>query len=387
MNLINNLKNTGSNDQKIIKLLWLSPNLNHYKVRFLNYLSKEPSIDLTVLAGSGRKNMGDRLINDSPVFKLINTDVTKANFGFSKVIRNELSKIIYTFDWVMIPREKKNIILFLYVLQKRKFYIQKTANFRLFSYNHPISTSSYAKSIFIDRILTKFYYRHYDRIIFYAQKSRATAVHEGLINIDKAYWANNTVDTKEINKYYKFSFPNSDKPTILFIGRLVPSKRIDLFFKYYTELQNILERENKKIKLIIIGDGPERKLVINHLKTDTSIEWKGAIVDEAEIAPLMKRASMVFVPGHSGLSINHAFAYGKPYVTIYNKGHAPEIDYLIDGKNGIILNDSFNENITRLVKLLKNFKLLNRMCINAYKTSKELSVEKWVQQIINALQL
>jgi len=43
-----------------MKLLWLSPNLNHYKAKFLNHLTLDTDIDLTVLAGTGRKNMGDK---------------------------------------------------------------------------------------------------------------------------------------------------------------------------------------------------------------------------------------------------------------------------------------------------------------------------------------
>jgi hypothetical protein len=36
------------------RILWLSPNFNHYKARFLNNFAKEDGIDLTILTGSGR---------------------------------------------------------------------------------------------------------------------------------------------------------------------------------------------------------------------------------------------------------------------------------------------------------------------------------------------
>ena len=51
----------------------------------------------------------------------------------------------------------------------------------------------------------------------------------------------------------------------------------------------------------------------------------------------MKKASLVFVPGLSGLSINHAFAYGRPYATFSAERHGPEINYLINGVNGFII--------------------------------------------------
>ena len=57
-----------------MKLLWLSPNLNHYKAQFLNHLNLATDIDLTVLAGTGRKNMGDKESDVEPQFKIIATN-------------------------------------------------------------------------------------------------------------------------------------------------------------------------------------------------------------------------------------------------------------------------------------------------------------------------
>ena len=53
-----------------MKVLWLSPNFNHYKARFLNHLAQRKGIQLTVLAGSGRKGMGDQEIKGDWGFEL-----------------------------------------------------------------------------------------------------------------------------------------------------------------------------------------------------------------------------------------------------------------------------------------------------------------------------
>lgn len=49
---------------KRLRLLWLSPNLNHYKARFLNHLTKTDDLDLTILSGTGRTGMGDEEIKN-----------------------------------------------------------------------------------------------------------------------------------------------------------------------------------------------------------------------------------------------------------------------------------------------------------------------------------
>ena len=37
------------------RILWLSPNFNHYKARFLNHLANADGIELTLLTESGRE--------------------------------------------------------------------------------------------------------------------------------------------------------------------------------------------------------------------------------------------------------------------------------------------------------------------------------------------
>ena len=84
----------------------------------------------------------------------------------------------------------------------------------------------------------------------------------------------------------------------------------------------------------------------------------------------MSKNSAVFVPGLSGLSVNHAFAYGRPYITKDLPGHGPEISHLIDGKNGYLLKNTFLKNVEKIVKLLVDYELLSTFCKNAKQTGK-----------------
>ena len=368
-----------------MKLLWLSPNLNHYKAKFLNHLTLDTDIDLTVLAGTGRKNMGDKESEVESKFELIAINVSKDKFGFSKLIRKELSRQFVNFDWVLIPREKKNLLLFLYALWLKSKARWNGRKVQLVSYNHPLIKSGIVRISLLDILLTRFYYKMYDKIIFYTKGSCELMVNSGVINSAKAFWANNTIDTKEVRNNYEFSLPNLEEPTMLFIGRLIRSKRVDLCLEYYFVLKERLKKKGKTLKLIIIGDGPEKIHIEKALLYDTTIEWKGALVKEKEIAPLMKRCSMVFIPGHSGLSVNHAFSYGRPYFTIADKGHAPEIEYINQGINGRFLGHDMEMNI----KELEAFFLSDntQMCKNARKTGQELSIENWCKKFYSAFSI
>ncbi|MDD7886240.1 glycosyltransferase family 4 protein [Flavivirga sp. 57AJ16] len=355
-----------------MKILWLAPVFNHYKARFLNHLAQEPDIALTILSGTGREGMGDRELKERWSFKLYKVHVPKNKFGVSKQVRQQLKDIFKEFDWVLIPAEKKNLLLFVFALKLRN----KNKNVQLFSYNHPVLKSNGNKVTVFDKLLTKWLYKKLDRVVFYTEYSCKWAIQKKLINPKKAFWANNTIDTNAVNKCYSFELPPLKSPTVLFIGRLIQSKKINVLITYY----NYLKKHLPNLKLEIIGDGPERSKVLPAIKNDKDIIHHGILIDENEISKIIKRSSLVFIPGHTGLSINHAFAYGRPYVTL--KGaHAPEISYLENGINGYELNGNFKENINVLLNLLTDRELLNTFCLNAKTKGEILSTKNWVQQM------
>ncbi len=365
-----------------MKVLWLSPTLNHYKAKFLSKLQTDYPLDITVLAGTGREGQGDPDWNEEAAFKLIQLSVLKKDFGFSANVRAELKNAIGVYDWIMIPKENKNLLLFVFALWFRYIAGSRGKKTRFFSYNHPLTLDGPRKAGLLYRLITQFYYNRLDRVVFYTEKGCQRMIDGGFIAAEKTFWANNTIDTDEIDRNYTFCLPDQNQPTILFIGRLVERKGIPMLLEYFHELKK--RDELKNLKLIVIGDGPQSHIVEEASKNDSCVEWKGAITDESQIAPLMSRASLVFIPGHSGLSVNHALCYGRPFVTLGNIHQPPEIDYVRDGENGLILNGNSKQNIDRIASLLVNF--ASEFYDSCYKTGKSLSVESWCQRMSDALQ-
>jgi len=357
------------------KILWLSPTFNHYKARFLNHLAAAEGIELTLLAGAGRNENKNKGVDDNWSFKVIQTNVPKSKFGFSSQIRKLLSIEFKKHDWVLIPAEKKNLPLFLFALVLQ-FFRKKT---KLISYNHPVLKSGEGKISFLDKQITKFFYKKLDRVIFYTKESCEWAVQNNYIRVKKAFWANNTVDDIEINKNYQFEFPSVDTFNILFIGRLIPSKKVGVLLHYFQELQNQMNETD--LILEIIGDGMDSNLIQNAQIGNNKIKWHGTLTDEFDIAPIMKRTNFVFVPGLSGLSINHAFAYGRPYFTLQSKGHGPEIAYLKDNENGYVLSGDINDDVEKIKSFLLNKEKMSAFSLSAIEKSKEISVHKWVEKM------
>ncbi len=359
------------------KILWVAPNLNHYKIRFLEKLHGN-FFDIIVIAGAEESELGHKTQKmDNIKLKITRLSATKSTFQSSPAVYASLWRTIRKDmpDVVLMPCEKKHLFVILYLSVIRRIY-----PFMLVTYTHPLMRSRGLKYKYINRLLTKALFGLYDRIIFYTQQAMQRAVECGLLPKRKAAYANNTLDTDAINEVYEYSLP-PDEPRILFIGRLIPSKRVDLLMRYYGEIK----KQIPLLKLVIIGDGPESEQIIKEQEKDGDIIYKGAVVEEAIISDEMRAAQIVFLPGLSGLSIVHAFSYGRPFVTIDNENHGPELAYLQDGYNGLILEGNMKNDVSRLAHLLQSKELLVTYSCNAYLTSKKLSIEHWCNQVNAAL--
>lgn len=353
-----------------MKVLWLAPHLNHYKSRLLNCLHMSGRVSLCVLKGVQAKNKGYANSENNNSFFVDSVSVEKKYFGRSIKVISKCLKLNNknNYDWIMIPAEGKNILLILIFWALKPFH-----NARLFSYNHAVTGNKLHH-----RLISKIMYFLLDRVVFYTENEKEKALKMGLLTRSKSFFANNTYDNTEVAKYNKFCIKNNEIKLILFIGRLIPSKNISLLFKYYKELKKIIP----DLKIVIIGDGPDSYVVKRESASDTDIEWVGALSSEKNISPLMARADLVFIPGLSGLSINHAFAYGKPYITCANTEHGPEAWYLKDGVNGLVLGaKDFKFDCNRLNELLQNTSLYAEFCRNAFATANTYSIDKWVQEM------
>jgi glycosyltransferase involved in cell wall biosynthesis len=373
-------KQNYSKQDCLIRILWIAPNLNHYKKRFLARLVETSDLEIVVLAGRGNIAQGHRDDGGPVPYEVVYVPAEKARFAFHPGVFSRVSRLIARakFDVVLVPAEKKHLPLILWLGALRWIF-----GFHLVTYSHPVLRSRRDKINGHDLAWTRRVFRLFDKVVFYTEKARDWAVREGFVEVGKAAFANNTLDTETIWKHHDFEINRTRPPVLLFIGRLVPSKRLDLLLEYY----RALKAEIPDLRLTIIGDGPEANRVRKAAASNADIRWCGALVDEEDIAGEMKKAHLVFIPGESGLSIVHAFAYGKPYVTcdLPECAHGPELAYLRDGENGLLVSGNFAENVARIRLLLEGGEAYERACLAASETAKSLSIENWCAQMAAAL--
>jgi len=367
----------------VTRILWIAPNLNHYKVRQLNKLSEQVE-GLKVLHGSTNESKGHKMSESTEFhFDRVSINCMKKDFGWNTTVYRQILREMKHnhFKIVLMPMEKKHllVILFLYVLK----HIFK---FKLASYNHHYKKRNSQKhrlSSFLDRKLVLFMTGLYDKVVYYTERGMQVSVEEGIVAEKKAFFANNTIDMEHI---FDVAAQSEIQPenNILFIGRIMPSKRLDILLDYFQEIKKC----SKDSKLFIIGEGLELDKYKAMSEGIEDIYWLGGIVEEDIISKYAQISKIVFIPGHSGLSINHSFAYGKPYVTLERETHPPEIYYVQNNKNGLILPlDKRENNIKKIHRLLTDDAYYKKMSAAAYETAKKLTLENWIRNIRNALQV
>lgn len=352
----------------MVKILWLAPNLNHYKTTFLNCLAEREEVDLTVLHGQLGMDFGHAMSNKAPVFGYLATSATKRNFGRSpKVLRSIIGLCRKSrFDVIMVGLEKKNIPLI-----PALFLTKLVLGFRLVTYCHKTTKTDNAETSH-DVQISKILFKLFDKVIFYTEDTMKQALSENLLPEHKCGFANNTLNVEAIRKDQSLKIRPLSPPALLYIGRLVPYKQIDTLFEIYDDLRYAFP----DLELHIIGDGPLRANV-EERANGQHIHDHGPIHDEARIAEIMRTVNAVIIPGAAGLSVIHAFAYGKPFVTCEGAEHGPELDYMQQGVTGFRLDDD----IAPLVAMLRDEEAYAQMCNAAYTAGSKYSLGRWAEQM------
>lgn len=170
------------------------------------------------------------------------------------------------------------------------------------------------------------------------------------ISASKLFVARNTLDTNALFDWHsrlseegktavreRLGLP-ADWHFVTFIGRLIKEKGTETLLRVVRRLQ-----DTGKVGLVVIGDGPDRasmesKVAALNLQ---HIYFTGALPSYKESSPYLFASDVMLLPGYVGLAVNHAFALGLPVVTHASPGemryHSPEIEYVIDGYNGRIV--------------------------------------------------
>ncbi|MHC1773523.1 MAG: glycosyltransferase family 4 protein [Flexilinea sp.] len=264
-------------------------------------------------------------------------------------------------DWIMIPM--------IYYCKYKKIPViywnwgvsAKTPNSRvkniLFFHIHNIS----------DAIVT---YTPETKENYFQEKTK----HKVFVGYNTLNFSDIDKDKVPLKKTIKKKYEIIEEFILLFVGRILPDKRLDILLENFQNLDDVA--------VVIVGSGlsQRQQQVINETK---NYYFLGELFGN-DVNNIFNSCDVFCMPGAIGLAMNEALFWGKPVCTLTGSSK-PEKYFLKNGFNGYIIQ---NEKDYRkiVLSLLENRILLTEMSKNALEVyEKEAKIDHMFSGFLDAV--
>ena len=201
------------------------------------------------------------------------------------------------------------------------------------------------------------------------------------IEVERFYLENNNVDIEKQRKKVGF---DKDDFVILFVGRIGTEKNLDLLLSSMKSLISV----SKKIKLLVVGDGPDLEHYKNYVSKnniDKNVIFMGKVPWE-EITTYYVISNVFATASQTetqGLTVIEAMAASLPVVCINDESF---VDTVINDLNGIIFNNR-REYKRAITKLYRDRALLSRLSNQARIAAESHSSKYFAEQILDVYKI
>lgn len=174
---------------------------------------------------------------------------------------------------------------------------------------------------------------------------------------------------------------------IFYIGRVRSGCGVDALIQSVAQLN---QKENLKIELHIIGDGPLGNFLVEKAKEFSWIKYYGKVFDQKKISDISRKCRLGCVPGFMGLNVVHMMSLSLPIIT-HSQLHlhmGPEPEYIQNNVNGWLMNRSDNiDELTRKIYTVWAIKKhdIQRMQSDAYATYELLSTPPFHERLLQII--
>jgi glycosyltransferase involved in cell wall biosynthesis len=163
-----------------------------------------------------------------------------------------------------------------------------------------------------------------------------------------------------------------DATKLLYFGRLVAAKHVDLLIKYAKRCVDT----GRKVSVLIFGQGAEEALLRELSNNLSSVVFHRH--SDLKLARALRVSAAVVIPGCVGLAVTHGFAHGVPILTRRGQLHGPEVEYIEDGCNGLMLPEEPGEFFEALDTFVDELDLQRRLSEGANQTAHTIDMHHMV---------
>lgn len=199
----------------------------------------------------------------------------------------------------------------------------------------------------------------------------------------------NAIDTRELIKAINSISPEEEaalrlsldiaenEKVLIYCGALYKEKRLDFLIETCDRLFAL----GYAFKLIILGGGPLNPYVSEQAQKRPWMRMTGPKFGR-EKALYFKLSSLFLMPGAIGLAILDAFAFSTPMITTDYEFHGPEFEYLLNGYNGIVSNNTIEDYLEALLSLLNQPEKIHQLKMNCEASAKIYTVENMADNFV-----
>ena len=372
------------------RVAWLQTVIPSYRLPFLKRLAEREQIDVTCFHGEGREGYSVQSVGPNLPVKSVWVKNYFWPFGGPRAAwQSGLQTLLKGRFGVVVCSEAVHDAAIWALWGLRKAF-----GFRLVLVGYGFRPQRTGKLVSTLRDHARMLLlRDADAIIVYTERGRDNCIAAGLPR-EKIFINSNTVDTEllmqagervsqEELEAVREKHDLNGVPVLLYVGRLLPVKRPDVLI----ETVRKLNAQGVACRLLVIGDGHEREALEAQAAELDNVTFLGAIYDEQELAKYFMVSDLLVIPGRVGLTCVHGFSYGVPVLT--SQGgveQSPEYDYIVDGENGLLIEEPDAELYTEAIKrTLQDEATLGALKAGAKRSALSLSMSHMVDQFVAAV--
>lgn len=167
----------------------------------------------------------------------------------------------------------------------------------------------------------------------------------------------------------------------LYCGSLYPDKRLD----YLIAAADRIRESIPDFQVVIIGDGPSAGEIRAAAESRSWVHWLG-VRKGLDKAAYYRLADVILNPGLVGLHVLDAFCAGLPMVTTADARHSPEIAYLKDGENGLVVAGGSDAYADAIVGLLEDSGTYRTICSNALAAARRYTLRNMIDRFVDGME-
>jgi len=227
----------------------------------------------------------------------------------------------------------------------------------------------------------------------YNQKS-LEAVQQTGFPLERITCVQNSVDTKALNRALhdltqvaidekRRELKITGYQVGLFIGGLNHEKNIP----FLIEALHRIKEQLPEFEMLFIGNGMHAPLIMQAAKQHKWIHFTGEKFGFEKV-PYFALAKYLLMPFSAGLVVLDSFALETPLVTIDSPNHGPEISYLENGVNGVMVSGKPDPQkyANEVVSIMNDEDGRNRLVDNCQKAIQLYSIEKMVENFASGVE-